>query len=299
MPSPPPQGTNSLLKLLNPYASVAQSSYPRRSDSDELGGPPDSPSAVLLRELQLNSGSEERARSPALSPTPTPRRPVHIIATPSSSEDEGPPRSLVFGQAADKGKRRSGSGGRTPKSREPDGQRVLAPPTRPWDAAPSHSPGPFRRRPSSASSSTRSRQSSRQRPESADDSLATPSTESPSPSGAPTVSSSTSGDEAPLRSARTPPLVRATPPTRSPAKVPEAEVAGYAVPTTSTRRTKGRGQHKYHEVSTAEDGRRGAGAEGPSKKAGLSDYNKALWGWVNVVNLDVFLQEVGSWDAPS
>ncbi|KAL1408059.1 autophagy protein atg9 [Vanrija albida] len=298
MPSPPPQGANSLLNLLNPYASVAQSSYPRTRDADEplVDVPPDSPSAVLLRELQHNSGGaggDERPRSPALSPTPTPRRPVHVIATPSSSEDEGPPRSLVFGEARDKGKtaRRSGSGGRTPRSRGPDGQRVLAPPTRPWDAAPSHSPGPFRRRPSSASSSTRSRQSSAQRqPESADDSLATPSTESPSLSGAPTISSSTSGDEAP-RSSRTPPPRRVSPPLRSPVKPPEAEAQGYAVPL-GARKTKGRGQHKYHEVSTAEDGGRRS-SDGPSvKKAGLSNYNKALWGWVNVVNLDVFLQEV-------
>jgi hypothetical protein len=47
------------------------------------------------------------------------------------------------------------------------------------------------------------------------------------------------------------------------------------------------------EVDEAEEatGHR-AGATKPPRKVGLNDYEKALWRWVNVEDLDGFLQEV-------
>lgn len=56
-----------------------------------------------------------------------------------------------------------------------------------------------------------------------------------------------------------------------------------------SRRTKGRGKHKYHSVAGDEPD---AGPVPSVRKAGLSEYNQALWAWANVVNLDEFLQEV-------
>ncbi|KLT42729.1 APG9-domain-containing protein [Cutaneotrichosporon oleaginosum] len=231
MPSPP---ANSLLNLLNPYASVAQSSYPRdRSQSRDRVplDPLDSPSTELLRELQ----SDTVTRSPPTSPTPTPRDPFGRNPAEDTSSDDEPPRSLLFQASAIKGK-----------------GRITSP-----------SPGPWRRRPSPSSSSP-SRRGSPERPKAplqdlhrveSHASTATVSTEPPTPSS--------TSDPAPPH----PP----TPPTPGP-----------------SRRAKGRGKHKYYSVPSGEPDR-----SRPSvRKAGLSEYNQALWAWANVVNLDAFLQEV-------
>ncbi|BEI88304.1 uncharacterized protein CcaverHIS019_0110220 [Cutaneotrichosporon cavernicola] len=237
MSSPP---ANSLLNLLNPYASVAQSSYPRdRSQSRERSRDPlDSPSNELLRELQSDT-----VRSPPTSPTPTPRSPFGRNPADDTSSDDEPPPSLLFQTNAIKGK-----------------GRVTSP-----------SPGPWRRRPSNSSSST-SRKSSPERTKvvkvpledlkrvESTASTATASTESPSTE---TPTPSTTSD---------PPAPPKTPPTPGP-----------------SRRLKGRGKHKYHAVPSGEPDR--ARPANP-RRAGLSDYNQALWAWANVVNLDAFLQEV-------
>ncbi|BEI80500.1 hypothetical protein CcaverHIS002_0110290 [Cutaneotrichosporon cavernicola] len=183
MSSPP---ANSLLNLLNPYASVAQSSYPRdRSQSRERSRDPlDSPSNELLRELQSDT-----VRSPPTSPTPTPRSPFGRNPADDTSSDDEPPPSLLFQTNAIKGK-----------------GRVTSP-----------SPGPWRRRPSNSSSST-SRKSSPERTKvvkvpledlkrvESTASTATASTESPSTE---TPTPSTTSD---------PPAPPKTPPTPGPSR---------------------------------------------------------------------------------
>lgn len=241
MPSPP---HNSLLNLLNPYASAVQSPpQSRRGDGESAasgGDTPDSPSTRLLREL---TGSSDR--SPPTSPTPTPQRPF----TESSSEDEGPPRSLMF-QVQEL----------TPMSRTPvplpgpaPGARARAAetPDRTGKGKVKPSPGPFRRRLSDSSSSASDGPSERR--------------ESINLPHAGSVQSST---EPP-----TPSSAGAVPP------------QGYAVESPTPRR-KGRGRHKYHALEVD---------DGPSVREasrGLSGRNRALWQWVNVVDLDKFLQDV-------
>lgn len=262
MPSPP---TNSLLNLLNPYASVAASQAPQAAvgRDDEEGtrsssrkNPPESPSAVLLRELQFASedngspgmsrGKSNQGRSPPTSPTPTPKRPslagAFFPRPDSSSDEEGPPQSVMF------------DGGSTPTSRSVAGERRKK-----------TSPGPFRRRPSSASSSTQSPVSPKIR-------LDTAIPDIP-PSSSTSESHSTSPSES------DPPTAR-----------PWRPAPGYTVPRAPTpptpgpSRTRRQGKHKYHAVATEPE---------PSvKKAGLSGYNKALWKWVNQDDLDSFLRHV-------
>lgn len=130
MPPPSqPQG-NSLLHLLNPYASVSRSTYPNTASTNDAE--PDSPSTMLLRELQGDEGEDddhgngdedghaarggaapEGSESERLTPThmhsrrqSPPRRHGQMAApgTTTSSEDEedegnGPPRSIMYGEA--------------------------------------------------------------------------------------------------------------------------------------------------------------------------------------------------------
>lgn len=77
-------------------------------------------------------------------------------------------------------------------------------------------------------------------------------------------------------------------------------------PTAGPSRTRKQGKHKYHALATDDGKRRGSGngdrdrggrlrdSQPSVRKAGLSDYNKALWKWVNVTDLDGFLQEVSN-----
>lgn len=281
MPTPP---ANSLLNLLNPYASVAQSSYPRDRDAGERVRlePLDSPSAELLRELQSDTADGNnvgpiRSRSPPTSPTPTPRRPFVINPAEDTSSDDEPPRSLLF-QASTIPHSQTPVRAQTPP-RDSAGVRPVKGKGR---GEPSQSPGPWRRRPTSPSES--SRQSSPERSKrplsnlervQSHASTATASTEPPTPSS--------TSEEAPTPAARTAtlePLRRASPPSPTPQSPP--------IPGPS-RRTKGRGKHKYHSVASDEPDR---GPVPSIRKAGLSEYNQALWAWANVVNLDQFLQEV-------
>lgn len=124
------------------------------------------------------------------------------------------------------------------------------------------SPGPFRRRLSDSSSSASvSRQSSPERQ--VRQSINLPHADSVS-TEPPTPSSTSEEVDQPVAG--------------------PSEPQGYAVE--SPRRSKGRGRHKYHALEVE---------DGPTVRQaskGLSGRNKALWKWVNVVDLDKFLQDV-------
>nr|XP_018261956.1 autophagy-like protein 9 [Kwoniella dejecticola CBS 10117]OBR84114.1 autophagy-like protein 9 [Kwoniella dejecticola CBS 10117] len=330
----PSQRSNPLLNLINPYSSVARSTYPD----------PDSPSTMLLRELQGGDDlPEEEEFRDRMSPTPTPssqRGGTHIIATSSSSsDDEGaPPRSLIFGEQPEAQAR---LGDRTPTSpprsgrikqhaviannkhislNDDDGETPIIP---------RRNSGPFRAAsdgPSSSTSQSRSRSTS-----------PGPSTISIYASGLelegtnvnlgssirheakqrdPSTSPEPDRQTRPVPTFREPP--RPTPPRRvsgSSRKSPPRLSAGSGyldpnLPSPSIIRDKGKGKaksrdkagRKYHalpaqdeEDEQEEDRGRydGVGKRmGKVGKIGLNGYEKALWKWVNVEDLDGFLQEV-------
>ncbi|WVQ65483.1 uncharacterized protein L199_003659 [Kwoniella botswanensis] len=317
-PSSPSQHTNPLLNLVNPYSSVARSTYPD----------PDSPSTMLLRELQggddstVNDDDEDQLRNDRMSPTPTPdnihRRAMggshtrtHVLTTSSSSsdDDEAPPRSLIFGE-------QPSAGDRTPKS-----------PSRPLihsDRTPiprASSPGPFiNHNIPSSSTSTRSRSTS-----------PGPSTISVYASGLEgtntnlgessisrdaSTSPETNRPNKPLPTFREPPSGSSTRPNPIPSSR-QTSSSGYLDPTftseaESSKKGKGKakaksrdkGGRKYHalpvqeeedEHEEREDRGRYTGLQGRKDKIGrkgLNNHEKALWKWVNVEDLDGFLQEV-------
>ena len=314
---PSPSQTNSILNLLNPYASVSRSTRP----SD-----PDSPSTLLLREL----AGDEHPSPPSphsrreLSPTPTNphRRPSHVISNSStSSEDEdAPPRSLVYGEESNLASRRSGERTpRSPRSTFAAAQSVhLA--SRGMQGARTTSPGPFQ--PPSSSTSARSRSTS-----------PGPSTISIYASGLEgTALNSNSSIQSMREPSTSPHLPRAsgsrlTPTFREPpreSKKPSSSTTGLEQPKPTLshgngyldpkipnvdRKGKGKaknqGGRKYVSLPAAEPtdedeegetvGGRYAGfgvSKRKAAKAGLDDYEKALWSWVNVDDLDGFLQEV-------
>ncbi|WVR06657.1 hypothetical protein IAU60_003689 [Kwoniella sp. DSM 27419] len=329
MTSGSPSRPNSLLNMLNPYASVNRSTYSSTPRSE-----PDSPSTMLLRELQGGTDhgqadvtGDDRQRmspTPTISTSPAVRRPTHVIATPTSSDDEeAPPRSLIFGEQLAPGERTP----RSPPSALPSRQ------TQPFAQSSSSrpradSPGPFRASaaPSSSPSGAGSQSQSR--------------STSPGPSSlyasgmdltrgaqssalpASTYTSrdpSTSPERASTRlpTFREPPaVVRPSPPRRvSSTKKAVALVegvrhdsrAGYLDPGLaspvagpSRPRDKGKarqkGGRKYQSVPAHDeeeaDHARGIGRRAAAGKTGLSDYDRALWKWVNVEDLDRFLQEV-------
>ncbi|ORY24579.1 autophagy protein Apg9-domain-containing protein [Naematelia encephala] len=320
--STPPR-SNSILNLLNPYASMSRSAYPTQPPT---AADPDSPSTFLLRELGGDndgpgaSDSNDRSR---MSPTPTPvtpsRRPTRVLSTPSTSDDEGPPRSIVFGG------RNGGEGGdRTPKS--PSGplpraiHQVVSPDVQPRVV----SPGPFRAGPSSSSASASTSPG--------------PSTISVYASGLDGTGIEGGGSSEPSREPSVSPRVvpaRKTPTFREPPRPgpPQRSASnsnkrkssprlssgpGYLEPSLvspSDRKGKGKaratGGRIYHAVSSrdVDDGDEredeeetkpfrgryaafGGGTTGVPSKTGLNAYERALWKWVNVDDLDGFLQEV-------
>lgn len=309
-PSTPPRPSsatgNNLLNLLNPYSSMARSAYPKE---------PESPSTMLLRELQGDDDAPEDDKHDSGSPygeasregsTPSAslsrsKAPESSATTHSDSDDDGPSQSLLYG-----------TGDRTPRS----------PPT----PLPSHrtlalprpaSPGPFQAPSSSASgrsASTSPGPSSISVYASGLDGIA-----SSSSAGA-SREHSTSPVAQPGRSARSatfraPPIVRPTPArnTSGSSKVASPRpVAGYLDPPISEAgsersvsfgrvRDKGKGKERnqggrrYVSIAAEEDDvdARGDGeATRPKPKAGLNEYERALWRWVNVEDLDGYLQEV-------
>lgn len=287
--TPTPPQTNSLLNLLNPYSSVSRSTFPFPNPD------PDSPSTMLLRELQGNEGEAEdgsdvqERETTSPTPTPTSRRVHHQHQSPStSSEDEegGPPRSIIF------------EGEKTPKS-----------PRSPLPATPvPMSPGPFRQAGPASSSASGSTSPG-------------PSTISVYASGMDTTSREPSTSPEQHVSPRTVPTFREPPrpalPKRkssgsrkSPRLTNGQDHLDPSIPSPGDRKGKGKardkGGRKYHSVPNGvheeEDqeeerplGRyAGLGAiqGGGKAKIGLDSYERALWRWVNVDDLDGFLQEV-------
>jgi autophagy-related protein 9 len=324
---PPDSNANSLLNLLNPYASasISRSLYAGRHAE------PESPSTMLLRELQgegegdgerskMEDIDEERERyippdRDGLSPTPTPshRRPSQGRGTmgnpttttniSSSSDEEGdqPPRSLLYDVS-----------GRPKSSRQSRSRN------------PETSPGPFKPAHSSSTDSM-SQSRSRSRSESTSPGPSTISNYASGleatnlePSAAASTSASTSmakSPSPPISTAVSPvrhvPTFREVPRPKSPVRAVSGsskrgtdEGSGYLDPplsSSTTRKGKGKGKarttggRRYHQVATGDqDGESEEEGKAPAKigKQGLNEYEKALWQWVNVDDLDGFLQEV-------
>jgi hypothetical protein len=289
MPNQPQSQANSLLNLLNPYQhSTRDVRHLPHPDSEEGEGGPESPSAMLLRELQGQSDEEEerereryiRDEREGMSPTPTPSRSVlglglktipnqksgkETTTTNSSEDDEQPPQSLIY--------QPGGSDRRTSHVRAEE------------------SPGPFR--PAGSSSTSESRRSASTSPG--------PSTMSNYASGLdlestvePTVSPVTSTKNLHIPTFREPPRPSRT--ISNSSKRPSSSGEGYLDPHLSaSRKGKGKekkvGGRKYHQVQDSDDR---PGDDRKVGKGGLNDYEKALWKWVNVDDLDGFLQEVSS-----
>jgi len=291
MANQPQSQANSLLNLLNPYQQstrdVRHLPHPH-PEGDE--GEPESPSAMLLRELQGQSDEEEenereryiRDEREGMGPTPTPSRSVlglglntisnqksgkETTTTNSSEDDEQPPQSLMYANPA--------GTQRTSHTRAEE------------------SPGPFR--PAGSSSTSESRRSASTSPG--------PSTISNYASGLdlestvePTVSPVTSTKNINIPTFREPPRPSRT--ISGSSKRPSSTGEGYLDPPLSASR-KGKGKEKkvggrrYHQVSQDTDDRPGDESQKVGK-GGLNDYEKALWKWVNVDDLDGFLQEVSS-----
>ena len=274
-----PTRSNSVLNLLNPYSSLSRSALPNRDR--------DSPSTAFLRELQgddtqleIESGSPDRDR---MSPTPIPthRRGQEVFHTPViSSEDEEedtPPRSILYGARE----------GNMPESPS----KALVSVSDPIGEVPLLQYGP----PSSSASASTS---------------PGPSTISVFASGI-DVDTSTSPEQAPPP--RPVPTFRELPrPAQSARRTsgsghqPRGQYLDPPALAPSDRKGKGkalsRGRRKNHAVFKDEDedeavhrGRNaglGVWREGGRRKTGLDDYEHALWKWVNVDDLDGFLQDV-------
>jgi autophagy-related protein 9 len=73
-------------------------------------------------------------------------------------------------------------------------------------------------------------------------------------------------------------------------------------PLSASRKGKGKekkvGGRKYHQISQEIEDPGGDRQRQKVGKEGLNDYEKALWKWVNVDDLDGFLQEVSSNEIP-
>jgi autophagy-related protein 9 len=215
-----------------------------------------------------------------MSPTPTPSRSVlglglntisnqksgkETTTTNSSEDDEQPPQSLMY--------QPGGSDRRTSHT------NIRA----------EESPGPFR--PAGSSSTSESRRSASTSPG--------PSTISNYASGLdlestvePTVSPVTSTKNIHIPTFREPPRPSRT--ISGSSKRPSSSGEGYLDPPLSaSRKGKGKekkvGGRKYHQVQDSDDH---TGDDRKVGKGGLNDYEKALWQWVNVDDLDGFLQEV-------
>lgn len=109
---------------------------------------------------------------------------------------------------------------------------------------------------------------------------------------------------------REPPTVRPAAPVRAssgvPAKKASPRNSGYLDPPVQDEARKAKGKSKGKEKAKNQGGRRyvaiAASAEEdegdqldeerPEKKVGLDPYERALWRWVNVEDLDGYLQEV-------
>lgn len=328
--SPPQSQANSLLNLLNPYTSVGRSRLDDNERHSARGvidaGEPESPSALLLRELQGDDDDQEREREryvggdrEGMSPTPTPvhRRsgPLAISSstdaragaggttTTNSSEDgdgnedgDGPSQSLLYGKMPRRDDDRNTSIEHRNRDRDRD--------------ANADSPGPFKLGLNSSSTSNsghRSRSASTSPGPSTISQYASglemgETTLEPSVAISPIANTTTTTMNVPTF--REPPvrpgMARTTSSSRR--KSDSSVEQGYLdPPLSSSRKGKGKGKaksvggRKYHQVPQHPGTGEEQEDEVESKrigKQGLNEYEKALWKWVNVDDLDGFLQEV-------
>ncbi|OCF37334.1 autophagy-like protein 9 [Kwoniella heveanensis BCC8398] len=281
---------------------------------------------MLLKELQGGSethGARDLDLSDRMSPTPTPTfgRPSHVIATSSSSssDDGNPPDSLIYGE-------QHPPGDRTPRS-PPSFLPVRTQPFVQPDSTPiprSDSPGPFRdpNAPSSSTSESQSQSRSTSPGPSTisvyasglDDTLMAQSSvgatsRDPTASPEPTHTRLPTVREPSVIGRPSPPR-RASSSGKAQAKPALTNGSGYLDPSIPSSlagpsrikgkgKTRNKGGRKYHGLPAQEEGevdaneRAGSGAGRPVlPRTGLNEYEKALWKWVNVEDLDGFLQEV-------
>lgn len=241
-----------------------------------------------------------------------PQMPTHNSHSQPSSEDEGPPQSIIFGD------HKLPEHPPTPNSPlqqttnpfilEPDG------PHRQPHQSTIYSPGPFRE-----PSTSRSPSHSRSRSTSPANSPGHSTISALASQSGVTASAGLGMTGADTAAASSKPTFREVPvplsPTalsrqtsKSPAKSPRmGKGEGYLDPTILSvasgsrnsgkgkERTRRKGGHKYHSLHVQDEEEE----EPPESdalrtrgKVGLNAYEKALWKWVNVDDLDGFLQEV-------
>lgn len=289
---------NSLLNLLNPYQQstrdVRHSHLPHSEEEME----PESPSAMLLRELQGDDEDEDEERKrymtrerEGMSPTPTPSRSMTGLGLASTNVGSGKATTTTDSSE-------DGDGDQPPQSIMYDQQPTNA--KRSTNRNVEDSPGPFRPPPGSSSTSiSASARSASTSPG--------PSTISNYASGLDLNSTVEPSPSSIVNETRHVPTFRErSEPARttsgSPSKRSQYERGiseGYLDPPLSASR-KGKGKEKekekkvgrrtYHQVSTQPEDLDDDKAQKVGKD-GLNDYEKALWKWVNVDDLDGFLQE--------
>lgn len=321
--------------VLNPNVTSPERGEPSAGD--------DCPSTLLLRELQgsnegpasphrdetgpLSARHTPRIHDPRDVPTPTRTRPTYSLESSSSSEDEGPPKSIMYGDNEGERTPRSPEGALLPGRTRPgilptsDASTRRTATFRQVDAVPSgarYERGRLRR---SSISRSPSRSRSRSR--------------SPSP-GPSSISAYASGLESTVADSVRPSETE-TSPGAATSNVPR-RVPTFREPTGVTRNASpsrsSRPPHDYSRAFPTEDRPQrqgyldppvpppGAARKGKPKakqsggrryeatpaeeeshnldqppdevhrKVGMNDYEKALWKWVNVEDLDGFLQEV-------
>lgn len=328
--TPPAEQRRSLLSQLNPYVNSPERGEPSAGH--------DSPSTLLLRELQGSdagpasplkegAGTSTACHTPRIRdtrdvPTPTRSRPLYNLESSSSSEDEGPPKSIMFGD---------NEGDRTPRS--PEGVTSsdhARPGGLPAAGSPVRRTATFRQVDAVSNGASyaldRSRRSSSSRSPSR--------SRSPSP-GPSSISAYASGLEGTVADSvrpsepetspgaaasilprrvptfRDPPGVARNSPSTKTGRHPHdyegshsnhdsSHRQGYLDPpvpppgpSKGKAKAKQSGGRRYEALPAAEEEQ---GIDDPQgavdRKVGMNNYEKALWKWVNVEDLDGFLQEV-------
>lgn len=273
MSSTPPRGTPAHKDAYAPMG-LSRSSFPFPKE-------PESPSTMLLRELQGNDNSPNQNQSSS----------THPVLEEEEEDDDGPSPSLLYGT-------HHSGGDKTPRS-----PPTPLPTHRPLSFPRDPTPNPFDQPPSS-SASGRSGSTS-----------PGPSTTSNYASGLNGLDAESSGSISPLKSSRVPtfreaPITRPAVPrsiSGGPGKVasPRSENRrGYLDPPLMESRSKGKGKEKARNqggrkyvpvaASAEEDEVDQLDEKRPVGKVGLNAYERALWKWVNVDDLDGYLQEVSS-----
>lgn len=270
MASTPPRGPSDHKDAYASAMGLSRSSFPFPKE-------PESPSTMLLRELQGNDDS----------PSQRPSTSTHPVLQEEQEEDDGPSPSLLYGT-------HHSGGDKTPRS-----PPTPLPTHRPLSFPRDPTPNPFDQPPSSSASGRSG-------------------STSPGPStisGMNGLDAESSGSTSPLKSSRVPtfreaPLTRPAVPrslsggSGKVASPRSGERRGYLDPPLSESRSKGKGKEKARNqggrkyvavaASAEEDEVDQLEEQRPIGKVGLNAYERALWKWVNVDDLDGYLQEVST-----